>query len=50
MSRPTPFTRRNVLAGLGCTALAAPMLGRAESVNLAVAAGVFLYAAERAQR
>jgi len=26
------------------------MLGRAESVNLAVAAGVFLYAAERAQR
>ena len=27
-----------------------PMLGRAESVNLAVAAGVFLYAAERAQR
>ncbi len=34
-----------------CTRVARlPMLGRAESVNLAVAAGVFLYAAERAQR
>ena len=34
-----------------CTSVARlPMLGRAESVNLAVAAGVFLYAAERAQR
>jgi len=34
-----------------CTRVARlPMLGRAESVNLAVAAGIFLYAAERAQR
>ena len=34
-----------------CTSVSRlPMLGRAESVNLAVAAGVFLYAAERAQR
>lgn len=34
-----------------CTSVARlPMLGRAESLNLAVAAGVVLYAAERAQR
>lgn len=40
----------SVLRG-ACTSVARlPMLGRAESVNLAVAAGVFLYAAERAQR
>jgi TrmH family RNA methyltransferase len=40
----------SVLRG-ACTSVARlPMLGRAESVNLAVAAAVFLYAAERAQR
>ena len=40
----------SVLRG-ACTSVARlPMLGRAESLNLAVAAGVFLYAAERAQR
>ena len=40
----------SVLRG-ACTRVARlPLLGRAESVNLAVAAGIFLYAAERAQR
>lgn len=40
----------SVLRG-ACTRVARlPMFGRAESVNLAVAAGIFLYAAERAQR
>ena len=32
------------------TAVRIPMLGRAESLNLSVAAGIMLYAAERAQR
>jgi tRNA G18 (ribose-2'-O)-methylase SpoU len=31
-------------------AVSIPMLGRAESLNLAVAAAITLYAAERAQR
>ena len=40
----------SALRGACTRAARLPMLGRAESVNLAVAAGIFLYAAERAQR